>query len=543
MNRWWDQYITLPWSDVVALFVSANLHGHDDRGRLMRRTVVRYMCLSQAMCFMLTSTRVKRRFPNLSYMIDAGLLLESEKLIIDELISRFPKHSKHWMPLMWATSIITRARKEGRIRDDFAVNTIINAIQNFRANLNRLISYNTVSVPLIYTQVVTLAVYSFFLTKAMGSQYIEGGAIAHLYFPFFTTLQFFFYVGWLKVAEQLINPFGEDDDDFEINWFIDRNLQVCYMIVDEMHHEHPELIKDQFWDEVFPIEVPYTAETEKYREDVPESSTAKIAADMKDSVPSHLTSVKVNDKMKNGGLDGKIRRLSENSTVENKSGKGTLPRVAAALNRFLSSSSHGKMTISAPVSRAHSFVRSRLPSAEKQSRCGSVRISNQVIEELDEQLTISQLTQSKMKDYVNRPKVIDFFSAMDNKEGSRISSFVRSQSTASAGNSIVFNQFATGDDDVFISTPNPSIASLNGEEIIDKVTVEDLNPQEDDEFEKLRRSRSSERRLKNHLRLARSISAQPFDSISAGCPRSPTIVEENNFFNNDDIDISKFASS
>lgn len=92
---------------------------------------------------------------------------------------------------------------------------------------------------------VTLAVYSFFLTTVMGRQWLDKPTSPNstkqesnpanynyidLYFPVFTTLQFFFYMGWLKVAETLINPFGEDDDDFEVNWIIDRNVQVIITI-------------------------------------------------------------------------------------------------------------------------------------------------------------------------------------------------------------------------------------------------------------------------------------------------------------------------
>lgn len=67
------------------------------------------------------------------------------------------------------------------------------------------------------------------------------------YFPIFLILQFLFYIGWLKVAEQLSNPFGEDDDDFDVCAVVDSNLQMSYLIVDKMHDNYPMILKDLYW--------------------------------------------------------------------------------------------------------------------------------------------------------------------------------------------------------------------------------------------------------------------------------------------------------
>jgi Bestrophin. len=114
---------------------------------------MRYVCLCLSMIFTMNSPRVKKRFPTLDHFVEAGLLTDNEKSIMNDLNTKFPRHSKHWMPIVWAASIVTRARKEGRIRDDFAVKTIIDELNKFRGQCGLLLSYDTISVPLVYTQV------------------------------------------------------------------------------------------------------------------------------------------------------------------------------------------------------------------------------------------------------------------------------------------------------------------------------------------------------------------------------------------------------
>ncbi|XP_013996966.2 bestrophin-4 isoform X1 [Salmo salar] len=265
-NRWWGQYTSFPLPDNLMMVVSGNVHGLDERGRLLRRTLMRYANLSSVLILRSISTRVRRRFPTLEQVVDAGFMTSLEHQQLDGLYSDF---NKYWMPLTWFTNLASRARQEGRVRDDVALRLLMDELNNYRGKCSLLFHYDWISIPLVYTQVVTLAVYSFFGFCLIGRQFLnpEKGYKGHqldLYVPVFTLLQFFFYAGWLKVGELIINPFGEDDDDFETNQLIDRNIQVSMLAVDDMHQNLPPTEKDKFWVERY-FSVPNSTAAETLR--------------------------------------------------------------------------------------------------------------------------------------------------------------------------------------------------------------------------------------------------------------------------------------
>ena len=75
VNRWWAQYTSIPLPDQLMCVISATVHGVDQRGRLLRRTLIRYANLASVLVLRSVSTRVLKRFPTMEHVVDAGAAL------------------------------------------------------------------------------------------------------------------------------------------------------------------------------------------------------------------------------------------------------------------------------------------------------------------------------------------------------------------------------------------------------------------------------------------------------------------------------------
>ena len=133
VSRWWEQYTLLPWPDSMAILVITFLTGKEERQRLMRRNIIRYVLLSYCMATRAVSFRVKKRFPDLQHLVDAGLLREDEYKVLTVLDSKVSAN-KWFLPLVWASDICGRALAEGKIRPQ-TIKSIIGEICNIREKL------------------------------------------------------------------------------------------------------------------------------------------------------------------------------------------------------------------------------------------------------------------------------------------------------------------------------------------------------------------------------------------------------------------------
>lgn len=283
-TRWWNQYVAIPWPDKLMNIIAMYVPGVDETSRMVRRTLMRYLNLSLVLVLRSISMAVKRRFPTRDHLVEAGFLTKTELDMFESVPST--EFNTFWIPCTWFITLLRDAKKDCRITDSNGVKLIMEELNEFRSKCGLLWGYDWISVPLVYTQVVTIATYAFYFACILGRQYVNSPEKIlqekvpfDCYFPVFTVLEILFYMGLLKVAEQLINPFGDDDEDFELNWIIDRHMKVSYLGVDTLNSEPPPLVKDSYYDEL-DVKLPYTEASLSYKKKTYRGSVAYMQVPM-----------------------------------------------------------------------------------------------------------------------------------------------------------------------------------------------------------------------------------------------------------------------
>ena len=110
VKRWWEQFSKLPWPDTLAIYLKGLLEGAPGaervRARIMRRTVIRYLLLAYILCIRRNSSRLTKRFPNMSELIKTGILRADEARRIGEEENSGMYGSRWWIPIKWAIEVM-----------------------------------------------------------------------------------------------------------------------------------------------------------------------------------------------------------------------------------------------------------------------------------------------------------------------------------------------------------------------------------------------------------------------------------------------------
>ncbi|CAB3404254.1 unnamed protein product [Caenorhabditis bovis] len=253
VRRWWDCCQLISWPDHLLYNVSALIRGQDAETRVIRKTIARYAILTSVLAWRSISLRVLARYPTDEHLVDSGLMTRKELVVFKSIVVSVDPHQKWWVPLNWIQTMMVRCFEKGTLTHTNELRVLLDALEKYRHGFFQLFIYDWIAIPLVYTQVSTISVYGYFLFALIGRQYpsqTDNGDIVDVYFPVFTVLQFLFYVGWLKVGEDLMFPFGADDEDFEFNYILERNLEIAMLIVDGLHNQVPPVYVESLDDDV-----------------------------------------------------------------------------------------------------------------------------------------------------------------------------------------------------------------------------------------------------------------------------------------------------
>ncbi|KAI6187466.1 Bestrophin domain containing protein [Aphelenchoides besseyi] len=248
VRRWQHIIDGIGWIDTSAVNFANFIRGHDENTRILRRTLIRYMVLNQALVLRDISMQARRRYPTLETLIASGLITHDE---LKEIHKIQDPYTRYWYPIHWCIALLYEAKENGKIASDHILEMMVHEIQHFRNGLAKLLKFDWIPLPLIYPQTVFLSVRLYFFICLISRQHIvhdrrgENANMIDIWIPIKTIAEFFVYI--VLIFSALLNPLGEDADDVEANYVLDKNLIMGLTLVDQGSKPAPPLVVDKYY--------------------------------------------------------------------------------------------------------------------------------------------------------------------------------------------------------------------------------------------------------------------------------------------------------
>lgn len=229
VGRWWGQFRTLPWPDSMAMQLNGLvLPDQAEAATAFIHTFMRYVIAAYVICLRRLSTVVRNQFPTDDALVEAKLLTEAE---LGRLQMEGDVENVWWVPLTWSMTLTKNAKNVQKIIPSDH-KELLRSLVRFKDGMEGVMGYDHIQVPPVYKQVVVVATYFYFGLSLIGSQELDTDN-AQMFFPIILVLKFIFFIGWLKVADAIAHPFGEDDDDFQIGEMISRHIWASGRILSQ----------------------------------------------------------------------------------------------------------------------------------------------------------------------------------------------------------------------------------------------------------------------------------------------------------------------
>ncbi|KAL3307742.1 hypothetical protein Ciccas_013739, partial [Cichlidogyrus casuarinus] len=139
----------------------------------------------------------------------------------DSQMNAISSDPDYWIPMQWAVKLLQRAYVAEYIVEPRDLSKLIEEVDKLRNRMHTLQIYSTILLPLVYTQVVIIAVYSYFFCQLFSTQLGEttvkellslhlnasrsntsistsSHSMGSGTVPIFIIFEFLFLIGWLK---------------------------------------------------------------------------------------------------------------------------------------------------------------------------------------------------------------------------------------------------------------------------------------------------------------------------------------------------------